>query len=169
MPRVDFSALPDHGRLWVFPLSRALSAQESGMVLRQVDAFLDNWAAHGRQLQSGRELRDGCFLLIGVDEHAEAASGCSIDALVNGLCSLGDELGVSFVDHSPVWYRNGDGVQSVSRPVFKEMVGQGHVSRETSVFDTSLTRMGFLRDTGLERPAGETWHGKAFFKRDTNS
>ena len=99
MPSVDFRSLPDHGRLWVFPSSRSLNDQESSEVLKEVDRFLEQWTAHGRELKSGRDLREGRFLLIGVDEAAEVASGCSIDALVKSLRALGGELGLSFVDH----------------------------------------------------------------------
>ena len=104
MPRIPFEDLPEHGRLWVFPLSRSLSDAERTTVLAEVDAFLAQWAAHGAPLQSGRELRDDRFLLVGVDEHREAPSGCSIDALVNRLRAIGRELEVSFIDHAPVWF-----------------------------------------------------------------
>ena len=164
MPRIDFDALPAHGRLWVFPLSRDLTDDERTAVLGEVDAFLDQWAAHGMPLQSGRELRDGRFLLVGVDEDAEAPSGCSIDALVNRLRALGADLGVSFIDHAPVWYRAAEGVRTASRPDFKKLAASGEVSRETHVFDTSLTGLAELRDGALERPAAETWHGRAFFR-----
>lgn len=164
MPRVPFADLPDHGRLWVFPLSRDLTPEESGRTLELVDAFLDQWAAHGVPLRSARELRDSRFLLVGVDVDAEAPSGCSIDALVNRLRTAGAEMDVTFIDHAPVWYRNARGVQTTSRAGFRELARDGEVSTETLVFDTSLTRVDQLRSGSLERPAAETWHGKAFFK-----
>ena len=83
MPRVPFEVLPGHGRLWVFPVSRTLTDVEARACLEAVDEFLASWAAHGVPLKSGRELREGRFLLVGVDVDAEAPSGCSIDALVN--------------------------------------------------------------------------------------
>lgn len=164
MPRIPFDQVPDHGRLWVFPLSRELTGPERSDVLAEVDAFLGQWAAHGVPLQSGRDFRDGRFLLVAVDEDAESPSGCSIDALVNRLRAIGLELGVSFIDHAPVWYRSADGVHSVSRPEFKKLGAAGEVSRDTHVFDTSLTRVSELRADMLERPASETWHGRAFFR-----
>ena len=164
MPRIPFEDLPEHGRLWVFPLSRSLSDAERTTVLAEVDAFLAQWAAHGAPLQSGRELRDDRFLLVGVDEHREAPSGCSIDALVNRLKALGRELEVTFIDHAPVWFRGQGGVRTVSRPGFKKLAAEGKVSRETHVFDTSLTRLSDLHGGAFERPASETWHGRAFFR-----
>ena len=163
MPQVPFDALPDHGRLWVFPLSRRLEASEVDASLEIVDDFLASWAAHGMPLRSARELRDARFLLVGVDVDAEQPSGCSIDALVNRLRGLGDSIGVTFIDHAPVWYRAVDGVESVSRAGFKALAEEGVVGPETHVFDTTLTRVDELRRGALERPASGTWHGRAFF------
>ena len=164
MPRVPFEELPDHGRLWVFPAGRGLTETEAEAVLGTVDAFLASWSAHGAPLRSGRELVDRRFLLVGVDVDAEAPSGCSIDALVNRLRALGADLGLSLIDHAPVWFRADSGdVRTSSRKEFRVLAGEGAVSPSVSVFDTSLTRIGQARAGGLERPAAQTWHGKAFF------
>ena len=164
MPRIDFSALPDHGRVWVFPASRQLDADEGRRLLAEVDAFLDGWAAHGSPLRSGRELVEGWFLLVGVDEDASRPSGCSIDALVNRLEALGEALGVQLEDRAPVWYRTGAEVRRVSRDEFRALAREGAVDPDTPVFDPSLTRLRQLRAEGLERPARQSWHRLAFFR-----
>lgn len=164
MPRIDFRNLPDHGRLWVFPFSRGLTASEGDALLTEVDAYLAEWAAHGAPLSSGRELRESHFLLVGVDEDVEAPSGCSIDALVNRLRALGQGIDVDLIDHASVWYREEGHIRRVSRPEFRRLAAEGRVDPDTMVFDTTLTRMSALRDGGLEVPAGESWHGRAFFK-----
>lgn len=169
MPRIDFSELPDHGRLWVFPVSRTLAEGELEGCLDVVDAFLDSWAAHGSPLRSSRRMHDGRFLLVGVDVDAEAPSGCSIDALVNQLRSLGREMDATFIDHGPVWYRQGDEVRTASRSEFRALADEGRVTPDTIVFDTSLTRVSELRDGALERPARERWHGRVFFQTASSS
>ena len=158
MPRVSFDDIPDHGRLWVFPIGRPLDAAEQERSVGVVDAFLATWAAHGQPLRSACEVRDGRFVLVGVDVDAEQPSGCSIDALTNALRDLGQEMGASFIDHAPVWYRDGDEIRTVSRADFRALAADATVSPRTHVFDTSLTRVGQLRLGGLERPAAETWH-----------
>lgn len=165
MPRVSFDALPDHGRLWVFPARRRLDEGEISSLLEAVDGFLDTWAAHGVPLRSGRLVVEDQFLVVGVDEDAEAPSGCSIDALVNELRALGDRLGVGLIDHRPVWYRDAEGaVRCVDRSDFRRLAEEGLVDERTPVFDTTLTRVEALRAGKLERGAGETWHRRAFFR-----
>jgi len=164
MPQVPFEELPNHGRLWVFPATRDLSEAEADRCLEAVDDFLASWSAHGAPLRSGRELRDQRFLLVGVDVDAEAPSGCSIDALVNRLRGLGSELEVGLIDHGPVWFREDGVVRTEPRAAFRRLADDGDVGPEVIVVDTTLTSIGQLREGALERPAADTWHGRAFFK-----
>ncbi len=167
MPRVSFEDLPARGRLWVFPSSRALTVAEAEALLDEVDTFLDGWAAHGAPLRSGRMLVEDRFLLVGVDEDAEAPSGCSIDALTGRLRALGRTVGVDLLDHTPVFYRGEDAVESAPRSEFRAMAAAGEVGPATRVFDTTLTRIGDLREGGLERPAHASWHGRAFVRESS--
>jgi hypothetical protein len=169
MPKVAFDSLPDHGRLWVFPASQTLTSTQSDAFLQAVDSFLEAWAAHGIPLRAGRDLRDDRFLVVGVDVDAEAPSGCSIDALVNRLRGLGADLNVSLIDHTPVWYRAGEEIRTVTRGEFRVLAESGAVDPETQVFDTSLTTIGSFRAGEFEQPAAETWHGPAFFKDHASS
>ena len=164
MARIPFEELPDHGRLWVFPCSRALSSREAETFIDTVHSFLDDWKAHGVPLRCSGELRDGQFLVVGVDVDSELPSGCSIDALVNQLRTLGSGVGISLIDHTPVWYREGTDIRSVSRSQFRALAEAGTVTLATKVFDTSLTRIHDLRAGDLERPASAMWHGRVFFR-----
>lgn len=164
MPRIDFDRLPSHGRIWIFPASRRLGQEEAAALLGEVDAFLEGWAAHGAPLRSGRSLVEDHFLVVGVDEDASRPSGCSIDALVNRLEALAEARGLGLVEHAPVWFRSGEGIRVVPRDEFRRMAREGEVTPDTPVFDTTLTRLDRLRSEGIERPARESWHGRAFFR-----
>ncbi len=163
MSLVPFHELPGQSRLWVFPASRPLSPEEGTRLLTGVDRFLEEWDAHGSPLRAAREWREGSFLLVAVDEASAPPSGCSVDALANLLKKLGEGIGAEFLDHAPVWYREGTGVRKVSREAFRAMAGKGTVTLDTPVFDHTITRLGHLRDGGWEKPAGASWHRRAFF------
>lgn len=164
MPRIDFDQLPDRARLWTFGASRPLSAPEEARLLEAVDSFLDEWAAHGVPLRCAREWRHGRFLHVGVDEDAESPSGCSIDAMVRVLKDLERETGVTVVDNAPVWYRGEGGIERVSRAEFRVRAERGEVGPDTVVFDPTVKRVGALRAGAFERPARDSWHGRAFFR-----
>ena len=109
MPRVPFEMLPDEGRIWVFGVSAALSADSTASLLREVDDYLDGWSAHGAPLTCARDWRDGRFLAIGVDQSTAGASGCSIDALFRILQGTERSLGVALVAGGRVFHRDAAG------------------------------------------------------------
>ena len=163
MPVVPFNQLPENARLWIFAAERPLSVFERARVLDAVDTFIAQWAAHAVPLTTARDLRYDQFLFVAVDERAAGASGCSVDALVRQMKGLQTELGVELVNHAPVLYRDGSGVARVSRAQFADLAEAGDVDDRTVVFDNTLTTVGGLRAGRWELPAGDSWHGRAFF------
>lgn len=167
MPRIAFDRLPDHAHLWVFAASRPLSQPEEAELLRAVDAFQAQWAAHGTPLTSGRDLRHDRFLLVAVDEQAAGVSGCSIDALTRALRALEQQFGVELLNNGPVLFRDGDAIRRVSRHEFQRLADQGQVDPATIVFDNTVSSVGAVRAGRWEAPAAETWHGRVYFNAAT--
>jgi len=164
MPRLHIDDLPDHARVWIFAAERPLSADEREMLLRDVDAFLDGWAAHGVPLRCGRDFRYDRFLVVAVDEAAAGVSGCSIDALTRKLREHEGRLGAALLDNGPVLYCSPDGIERVSRGAFTKLADAGTVTPETIVFDNTVPDVGALRAGRWETPARASWHGRAFFR-----
>jgi hypothetical protein len=163
MPKVNFETLPDEARVWVFAADRPLDGPEAGRLLDTVDAFLDGWKAHGAPLTCARDWRYERFLIVGVDERTAPPSGCSIDALVRSLKGLESELGLTLLDNSPVWFRHQGELRRADRAAFRALARAGEVGPDTVIFDNTLTRLEQLRRGGWERPARDSWHGRAFF------
>jgi hypothetical protein len=159
MPRVPFSTLPDAARIWIFASDRRLDARESSTLLAEVDAFLDDWKAHGAPLRNAREWVDDQFLVIGVDPSVEQASGCSIDGLFRSLQQLGGRLGTSLVSGGRIFFRDADGVtRRAGRDEIRAMADKGAITPDSRVIDTSLTSAGDYRRR-FEQPARGTWVG----------
>jgi hypothetical protein len=163
---IPFDTLPDDARLWVFPAREPITGRDASRLLERVDTFLADWQAHGHPLTVGRDWRDDRFLLVAVDERSEPPSGCSIDAFVRVLKALEDDLGLDLTDHGRVFYRAADGaIASLRRPDFAALARAGDVSPDTTVFDTTVTRLSDLRGSRFELPAREAWHQRVFFRR----
>ena len=45
------------------------------------------------------------------------------------------------------------------------LVEEGAVTRDSTVFDNSVTRVGQLRSGEWERPVRDAWHGRALFRK----
>jgi hypothetical protein len=165
MPMTSFDTLPDDARVWVFGASASLDDVDSTRLLAAVDGFLLQWKAHGHPLTSAREWRDERFLVVGVDQRTEGASGCSIDGLFRTLKGLEASIGATLVAGGQVYFRDSIGlVHSVSRPEFTLMAKHGDVSGETRVFDTAITSVGDYR-AKFERPASASWHAELLAAR----
>jgi len=159
MSLVSFESLPDQARLWCFGTARRLDNRQMERLRDSMADFVSRWTAHRSDLRAGFTLLHGHFLLVAVDESAAGASGCSIDALMGRLRSLGTALDVDFLDSMPVWFRNPSGrIGTVSRAGFTDLGRSGDVSASTRVFDLTLTKMADLRAGRLEAAAGDTWH-----------
>jgi len=101
--------------------------------------------------------------MVGVDEASEPPSGCSIDAMTHVLEEVGVDMGLTFLDHAPVFFRKGEEIQRVDRAAFQAQAEAGSVDLETPVFNNSITRLSDLAAGEWEKPAGASWHRRAFF------
>ena len=160
MPLVPFESMPDASRVWVFGSDQVLSEDVERKMLVQVDEYLTEWKAHGEPLTVGREWRDGRFLVVAVDQSTAGASGCSIDGLFRVLQQVQRDVNANLVGGGRVFYRDKTGgVCSVDRAGLEDLARQGIISRDTVVFDTTLTDLGAWRQH-FERPAKECWVGE---------
>jgi hypothetical protein len=162
MPTVDFTELPDLARVWVFASSRPLNDAEEQELLSGVDAFLEDWRAHGEPLTSGRDWREQRFLTIAVDQRDAHASGCSIDGLYRVLKEVERSVGTQLLGGGTIHYRAPSGeIRSLPREEFAEAAERGEVTRDTTVFDLTVGSVGeWVAE--LEKPAGRSWHSQLF-------
>ena len=158
MPLTTFDKLPDDARVWVFGAAAPVDDIDAAKLLAAVDAYLVTWKAHGHPLTAAREWRDERFLVIGVDQRTEGASGCSIDGLFRTLQDLERAVGSSMVGGGLVFFRGpGDLVCALPRDDFEALARRGGADGTTPVFDTTITSAGDYRKR-FERPASESWH-----------
>jgi hypothetical protein len=157
MPVVPFETLPDSSRVWVFGSDKLLTEEGTKLLLEGVDAHLADWKAHGAPLTVAREWRDGRFLIVAVDQSTAGASGCSIDGLFRVLQQLERTVGANLVGGGRIFYRDNHGmVQSATRDEVAALAQNGVITKDTVVFDTTLTDLGTWRAC-FERRAKESW------------
>src|SRR5687768_12626304 len=149
---VDINQLSNNAHVWIFGVSPSLDEGQQATLLSKVDAFLDQWAAHGNPIRGARDLREGSFLIIAADETSER-SGCSIDKMFGVLRQLERDLGVQILDANRIFLRENGQVRAVARQEFRKAADLA-----TPVFDVTAEQLGSVRTGAWERPAGECWH-----------
>jgi hypothetical protein len=142
----SFEKLPAHSRIWIYQADRKLTASEVNTVSIVMKDFCEQWAAHGQPLMTSFKIEHDQFLVVGVDEGFNNASGCSIDGSVRVLKGFQAELNINFLDSSRIAFLLGDEIQLFSRTELKDLFAQGRVDGSTITFNNLVaTKADFER------------------------
>lgn len=158
-----FPSLPDDARCWIYVADRPLTDDEQRRLLDRLRAFLQDWTSHGRPVEGAVEVLDDRFIALAAMLSEGEISGCGIDDSVRAVDEAAQALGIEWVPALDVLYRDEAGrVQHHARSAFRTLVQEGTVTAATRVFDPSITTLADLREGRFERPAGTSWHARAF-------
>jgi len=156
---VAFNTLPDESRVWIYQASRSFSEAEIIGLKLELEAFLEDWTAHGSELRAGYEIRYNRFIVIALDQSMVPASGCSIDASVYFIQELEKKYDLMLLDKMNVSYKQGDYIAYKPLADFKKMAKEHAVSKNTVVFNNLVASKLEYQDH-WEVPASESWHGR---------
>lgn len=153
----SFNTLPDSSRIWIYQANRSFSDQELEEITKKLESFLQEWTAHGANLKASYEIRYKRFIVIGLDQGMNPATGCSIDASVHFIQQLEKEYNVDLLDKMNVSYKQGEYVAYKPLTEFRKMAKNKAVSPKTIVFNNLvINKAEYLSD--WEVPASESWH-----------
>lgn len=156
---VDFNTLPETSRVWIYQANRSFTATELEEITSKLDAFIENWTAHGSDLQSGYEIKYKRFIILGLNQNVNNATGCSIDASVNFIQQLEKDYNVDLLDKMNVSYKQGDYVAYKTLKDFRKMAKQNAVSKNTIVFNNLVTNIAEYKEN-WEVTAKDSWHNR---------
>lgn len=156
---VEFKELPNTARIWIYQCNRSFSPTELGEIHQLMQVFLTQWTAHGAELKAGYEIPYNRFIVLGLDQSLNSASGCSIDASVHFIQQLEEKYKVDLLDKMNVSYKQGEFVAYKPLKDFKKMAKERAVSKNTVVFNNLVaTKQEYLEH--WEVPASESWHAR---------
>jgi hypothetical protein len=156
---VDFNTLPETSRVWIYQANRSFAENEIEEIKSKLDVFIENWTAHGSDLQSGYEIKYKRFIVIALNQNLNAATGCSIDASVHFIQQLEKEYNVDLMDKMNVSYKQGEFIAYKPLNEFKQMAKQRAVSKNTIVFNNLVANKAEYLEN-WEVPASESWHSR---------
>ena len=158
----SFRDLPDGAQLWVFGFIRPLSKRDTENIKKHLDAFLPRWTSHQVPVRGAYTVLYDRFVLV-AGHCPEGLSGCSMDSCVSNFKQLKAGCGLDALNRSLVFYRDREGqVQCLDRPSFQRKVDSAEITPSSTVFDTTLQKLGQLKSGGLETPFEKSWQATAF-------
>ena len=158
---VEFSSLPQTARIWIYQCNRSFTLDEIQEISNKLQTFLEGWTSHGVDLKAAFEIRYKRFIVIGLDQNQQLASGCSIDASVHFIQQLETAFKVDLLDKLNVSYKQGNYIAYKPLKEFKKMVKDKAVSKNTIVFNHLVQTKAEYLDF-WEVPAAESWHARFF-------
>ncbi|MHA7877982.1 MAG: hypothetical protein ACX93T_03640 [Bacteroidota bacterium] len=160
---VPFNQLSDEARIWVYQANRPLEREEQAAILQQAQTFLAQWTSHGNPLQCSAELCYDQFLILGVEEKIQGATGCAVDSSVQFIRMLEEAFQVSLLDRTYVAFRHNAANLLVPLDQLKATIQQGTILEDTLTFDNTITHKKALSNQWLIR-SGDAWFSKYFYK-----
>ena len=158
---VPFESLPLESKIWIYQSNRKFSDQECAEIETNLQAFLQNWSAHGTTLEASYQLKYNRFIIIAVNQEVQNATGCSIDASVQFIQNLEKKYDVDLLDKMNVTFKLGEHIAHKSLLDFKKMAKDKAVTEKTIVFNNLVNTIEDW-NTNWEVPASESWHSRFF-------
>ena len=96
---------------------------------------------------------------IALNQNANMATGCSIDASVRFIQQLEQDYNVDLMDKMNVSYKQGEFIAYKPLVDFKKMAKQKAISKNTIVFNNLVTNIAEFNEN-WEVPASDSWHSR---------
>ena len=156
---VDFEQLPEESRVWIYQANRSFSEDELQELQPKIESFIEDWTAHGKDLQAGYKIVYKRFIVIALNQNLNTATGCSIDASVHFIQTLERDYNVDLMDKMNVSFKQGEFIAYKPLVDFKQMAKNRSVSKNTIVFNNLVSNIAEFNEN-WEVPASESWHSR---------
>ena len=156
---VDFNTLPEDSRVWIYQANRSFTDEELEEIRHKLNVFVENWTAHGADLEAGYSIEYKRFIVLGLNQNSNKATGCSIDSSVHFIQQLEQQYNVDLMDKMNVSYKQGEFIAYKPLMEFKKMAKDRAVSGNTIVFNNLVNTIAEFKEY-WEVPAKESWHSR---------
>jgi hypothetical protein len=153
----DINKLPGTSKVWIYQSDRLLTQEEVTGLADETKQFITSWTAHNQDLKGGFEIPFNAFLVIAVDESLNEASGCSLDKKFHFVRSIGEKLGIDFLNRQNIAYFEKDKLALTNFEKFDKLLQDGKVNSDTIVFNNLVSTLYEYRQ-GWKIALKDSWH-----------
>ncbi|NLN33345.1 MAG: ABC transporter ATPase [Flavobacteriaceae bacterium] len=148
--------LSQNSKIWIFQSTRNFNSDEITEIESTLDAFMQEWNAHGAKLTAAYAIPYDRFIVLAVDENIEPASGCSIDSMTRIIKALEEKYKFGLLNRMLVSYKIDDEIITLPLNEFKQKVKNNEIPEHASVFHNGITKLNEFEE-GWELPLEESW------------
>ena len=155
---IEFEKLPSGSKVWVYQCDRMLDSDEAQKINSVCASFVNEWTAHQHNLLASCKIFYNHFIVFGVDENVNTASGCSIDNKMHFISELEKTFNLSLRERMQVAFRPAENkIEVCSMMEFAVMVRDHVIDEHTIVFNNLVNTKQEL-ESKWEIPLSQSWH-----------
>lgn len=128
------------GPCWIFTMNRELNEEEYHNLTNYMDRFLDQWTAHGHEVEADYMIWENRILIIAANEASTMVSGCSKDSLYRALQFYSQIHHIDFFDRTQLCTRRGS---DLSWESWAELAD--NPPKDVEIFDATINNVVDLR------------------------
>jgi hypothetical protein len=135
---VDYSALPEDAKVWVYPSSRKFYPTEIEEIEQKIKTFVENWKADDENFKASYQFLHNRFIIFVADVSETTITNLDIDASVSFILELQETYKVELLDKMNACFKQGEFVQYKELKDFKKLVKNKAVTGKTIIFDNLI-------------------------------
>lgn len=149
-------------KIWIYTLNPELNEDQLQGISAELSSFCKDWTAHNRELRSFYSIFENRILILGVDEHLNPASGCSIDKSVHFLEDLEAKYSIEVFNRMLFSYVDeNEKLITLSRNKFEEALAQNLINSDTLVINNLAQNLYDWNTNGII-PLHKSWMSNFF-------
>lgn len=138
-------------KIWIYTISPKLSEIQEIEISKELEHFCKHWTAHNKELKAFYKIISNSILILGVDEHLNQASGCSIDKSVHFLEELENKHQLSFFDRLLFNVVNEQNIiETYNKKEFEKLIENNVIHSDSLVINTLSTNLAEWNENGVQ-------------------
>ena len=143
-------------KIWIYTLNPELNEEQLSGISAELSSFCKDWTAHNRELRSFFSIFENRILLIGVDEHLNPASGCSIDKSVHLLEDIEQKYSIEIFNRMLFSYIDSNKLITLNRNEFEKAIAENLINTNTLVVNNLALTLNDWNENGVI-PLSKSW------------
>lgn len=123
-------------KIWMYTIEPELNSDQQATLENELHLFCTQWTAHNKELRAFFKLIQNRILILGVDEHLNPASGCSIDKSIHFLEEMEKKYSIEVFNRMLFTYLEGDHLITLPKKEFEKALTENKINSKTKVINT---------------------------------
>lgn len=147
-----------NGRIWVYNAQKAVKTTEMAVLTLKMQNFVQNWKAHGKDLEASFEWIHQQILMLKVNEDTHLATGCSIDGWMTFLQQINDAYDFDFFKRDRIAIEQDGKLTMYTMNEIPISWEKGEISESVLLLDHTISKLSNLNF--YKKPILESWIGR---------